>query len=65
MFATNNYLLQLRNIDGGNRWIYYSNQLVTTVAKDDLSVATNLSIMAIAYSIYSNHLDTLQLTTSL
>jgi hypothetical protein len=65
MVATNNYLLQLQNVDGGNWWIYYSNQLDTTVAKDDLSVATNLSIVAIAYAIYRNHLNTLQLTTSL
>ena len=43
----------------------YSNQLVSNVAIDDLSVATNLSNVAIAYVIYSNHSETWQYRTSL
>jgi len=43
----------------------YSNQLVSNVAIDDLSVATNLSNVAIAYAIYSNHLEMWQYRTSL
>jgi len=43
----------------------YSNQLVSNVAIDDMSVATNLSNVAIAYAIYSNHSETWQYRTSL
>lgn len=38
----------------------YSNQLVSSGAIDDLSVATNLSNVAIGYAIYSNHSETWQ-----
>jgi len=38
----------------------YSNQPVSNVAIDDLSVATNLSNVAIAHVIYSNHSETWQ-----
>ena len=38
----------------------YRNQLVSNVAIDDLSVATNLRNVAIAHAIYSNHSETWQ-----
>jgi hypothetical protein len=39
----------------------YSNQLFSNVAKDALSIATNLiSNLAIAYAVYSNHSQTWQ-----
>jgi hypothetical protein len=38
----------------------YSNQLVSNMVIDDLSIATNLSNVTIAYATYSNYSQTWQ-----